>query len=128
GVIDLSGPKPETIYFPELAGKLVADYENINPYNKYNVFVGAEKGFYHINYEEYKKSRYQLQVGIRSVRVFGKTDSLLYGGYFCEVSDSPGQPAAAVYSIANKWNSVHFEYTAPLYAAQNSITYSYFLK
>ena len=128
GVIDLSGPKPETIYFPELAGKLVADYENINPYNKYNVFVGAEKGFYHINYEEYKKSRYQLQVGIRSVRIFGKTDSLLYGGYFGEVSDSPGQPAAAVYSIANKWNSVHFEYTSPLYAAQNSIIYSYFLK
>ena len=41
GVVDLSGPQPETIYFPELSGKLVADYELIYPYDKYNVFVGA---------------------------------------------------------------------------------------
>jgi DNA-binding CsgD family transcriptional regulator len=52
----------------------------------------------------------------------------LYGGYFGEVGDSLDQPAAAVYSIPNKWNSLHFEYTSPLYTAQNSITYSYFLK
>ena len=128
GVVDLSGPQPETIYFPELSGKLVADYENINPYNKYNVLVGAEKGFYHINYEEYKKNRYPIQVNIRSVRAFGKTDSLLYGGYFGEVDDSLGQPAMDVYSISNKWNSLHFEYSTPLYAAQNSIRYSFLLK
>ena len=128
GVVDLSGPQPETIYFPELSGKLVADYENINPLDKYNVLVGAEKGFYHINYEEYKKNHYPIQVNIRSVRAFGKTDSLLYGGYFGEVDDSLGQPFTAVYSISNKWNSLHFEYSAPLYAAQNSITYSFFLK
>ncbi|HEY4334899.1 MAG TPA: triple tyrosine motif-containing protein [Puia sp.] len=128
GVIDLSGPRPETIYFPELSGKLVADYEHINPYDKYNVFVGAEKGFYHINYEEYKKNRYPIQVRIRSVRAFGKSDSLLFGGYFGEVGDSLDQPSSAVYNISNKWNSLHFEYSSPLYAAQSSITYSYCLK
>lgn len=128
GVVDLSGPQPETIYFPELSGKLVADYEHIDPYNKYNVFVGAEKGFYLINYEEYKKNRYPIQVRIRSVRAFGKTDSLLFGGYFGEVNDSLEQPAAAAYSISNKWNSLHFEYASPLYEAQSSITYSYCLK
>jgi DNA-binding CsgD family transcriptional regulator len=128
GVIDLSGVQPEIIYFPELSGKLVADYENINPYDKYNVLVGAEKGFYHINYEEYKKNHYPIQVSLRSVRAFGKTDTLLFGGYFGEVDDSLEQPASAIYSISNKWNSLHFEYTTPLYAAQNSITYSYCLK
>ncbi len=128
GVVDLSGTQPETIYFPELSGKLVADYEHINPYNKYNVLIGGEKGFYHINYEEYKKNRYPIQVSIRSVRAFGKTDSLLFGGYFGEVGDSLDQPAGAVYSISNKWNSLHFEYTSPLYAAQSSIIYSYYLK
>ena len=128
GVIDVSGPQTEMIYFPELSGKLVADYEYIDPYNKYNVFVGAERGFYHINYEEYKKNRYPLQVRIRGVRAFGKTDSLLFGGYFGEVGDSLDQPASAVYSISNKWNSLHFEYTTPLYAAQSSILYSYCLK
>jgi hypothetical protein len=80
GVVDLSGPQPETIYFPELSGKLVADYELIYPYDKFNVFVGAEKGFYHINYEEYKQNRYPIEAGIRAVRAFGKTDSLLFGG------------------------------------------------
>ncbi len=128
GVIDLSGPQPETIYFPELSGKMVADFEHIYPYNKDNVFVGAEKGFYHINYEEYKKNRYPIQVKIRSVKVFGKTDSLLFAGYYGEVGDSLEQPAEAVYSVSNKWNSLHFEYTSPLYAAQNSIMYSYTLK
>ncbi|WP_188934755.1 ligand-binding sensor domain-containing protein [Puia dinghuensis] len=128
GVIDLSGSQPETIYFPELSGRMVADYEHIYPYNKYNVFVGAERGFYHINYEEYKKNHYPIQVRIRSVRAFGKKDSVLFGGYFGEVDDSLGQPAAAVYSISNKWNSVHFEYSSPLYAVHNSISYSYYLK
>ena len=128
GVVDLSGSQPETIYFPELSGKAVADYEHIYPYNKKNVFVGAEKGFYHINYEEYKKNRYPIQVRIRSVKAFGKTDSLLFAGYFGEVGDSLDQPPGAVYSVSSKWNSLHFEYTSPLYSAQNSITYSYCLK
>jgi len=128
GVVDLSGPQPETIYFPELSGKMVADYEHIYPYDKYNVFVGAEKGFYHINYEEYKKNRYPIQVRIRAVRAFGKTDSLLFGGYFGEVGDSLEQPAEAVYNISNNWSSLHFEYSSSLYAAQGSIQYSYLLK
>jgi ligand-binding sensor domain-containing protein/DNA-binding CsgD family transcriptional regulator len=128
GVVDMSGARPETIYFPELSGKVVADYEHIYPYDKYNVFVGAEKGFYHINYEEYKKNRYPIQVRIRSVKAFGKKDSLLFGGYFGEVDDSLDQPAGAVYAISSNWNSLHFEYSSQLYAAQNSIQYSYQLK
>jgi ligand-binding sensor domain-containing protein/DNA-binding CsgD family transcriptional regulator len=128
GVVDLSGPQPEIIYFPELSGKMVADYEHIYPYDKYNVFVGAEKGFYHINYEEYKKNRYPIQAKIRAVRAFGKTDSLLFGGYFGEVGDSLEQPPEGVYSISNNWSSLHFEYSSPLYAAQGSIQYSYLLK
>ena len=55
GVVDYSSSKPEIIYFPELDGKMVTGYEHIYPYNKMNVFVGAEKGFYHINYENYKQ-------------------------------------------------------------------------
>ena len=128
GVVDLSGSEPETIFFPELSGKMVADFEHIYPYNKDNVLVGAEKGFYHINYEEYKKNRYPIQVKIHSVRALGKTDSLLFAGYYGEVGDSLDQPASAMYSVASKWNSLHFEYSSPLYAAQNSIMYSYCLK
>ena len=128
GVLDFSGAKPEIIYFPELSGKMVADFEHVYPYNNFNVFVGAEKGFYHINYEEYKKNRYPIQVRIRQVKASGKTDSILFGGYFGEVGEVLEQPAGAVYKVASNWNSLHFEYSSPLYAAQNSVQYSYVLK
>ncbi|HUB59303.1 MAG TPA: triple tyrosine motif-containing protein [Puia sp.] len=128
GVVDMSGAQPEIIYFPELSGKMVADMEYIYPYDKHNVFVGAEKGFYLINYEEYKKNRYPIQARIRAVKALGRTDSLLFGGYFGDVNDSMGQPAGDVYHISNKWSSMHFEYSAPLYAAQSSVQYSYMLK
>ena len=127
-MIDFSGPQPETIYFPELNGKMVADFEHIYPYNNHNVFVGAEKGFYHINYEEYKRNHYTMHVELRSVRVFGKTDSLLYGGYFGNVNDNRDQPSNSVNEISSNWNSMHFEYSSPLFVAQNSVNYSYRLE
>ena len=60
-VVDLSGSQPKIIYFPELNGTMVSGFEHINPFNKFNVFVGAEKGFYNINYEQYKKNHYAVQ-------------------------------------------------------------------
>lgn len=127
GVIDFTGPKPETIYFPELNGKVVSDEEHINPYNRSNVFVGAEKGFYLINYEQYKKNKYKVQVQLRSVRTSGKNDSLIFGGYFGEVNDIAEQPADAVQKIASNLNSLHFEYSSPATGHQSSIEYSHFL-
>jgi ligand-binding sensor domain-containing protein len=127
GVIDFSGAQPESIYFPELDGKMVTDYEFIYPYNKFNVLVGAEKGFYHINYEEYKKNHYTIQVKIRSVRISGKTDSLIHGGYYGDVSGTQEQPANAI-DIPSTANSLHFEYSSPLYVAQGSVKYAYQLQ
>jgi hypothetical protein len=127
GVVDLSGAEPVIIDFPELNGKMVSDFEHIYPYDEFNIFVGAEKGFYHINYAEYRKNHYQIQVKIRSVRAFGKTDSLIFGGYFGEVNETENQPVDASPGIANNWNSLHFEYSSPFYGAQNSIAYSYYL-
>ena len=128
GVIDFSGPKPETIYFPELNGKMVSGIEHVNPYNQSNVFVGAEKGFYLINYEQYKKNHNQIQVQISSVKAFGKTDSLLFGGYFGEVNQVLDQPMEAIPRVASNWNSLHFEYSSPFNGHQRSVEYSYFLK
>lgn len=128
GVLNFSGADTETIHFPELNGKMVSGFEHIYPLNKFNVIVGAEKGFYHINFEEYKKNRYHLQTKIKSVRVFGRTDSLLYGGYMGDVNDTSSQTKDMVFEIANNLNSLHFEYSAPLYVQQTSVEYSYHLK
>jgi ligand-binding sensor domain-containing protein/DNA-binding CsgD family transcriptional regulator len=128
GVVDLQDQAPKTIYIPELNGRMVADYEFIYPFNNSNVMVGAEKGFYHINYEEYKKSRYPLRVIVGQVFVSGRYDSLLFGGYFGEAGSLQKQPANNFYEISSKWNSIRFEYSTPLYDAQSSLKYSYFLK
>ncbi|MEO6456273.1 MAG: triple tyrosine motif-containing protein, partial [Ginsengibacter sp.] len=129
GVVDYSSAKPEIIYFPELDGKMVTGFEHIYPYNNMNVFVGAEKGFYHINYENYKqKNNNNIQVKVTAVKAFGKSDSLLFGGYFGDVNENHKQNSKAIPNIASSWNSLHFEFSSPFFEHHNSIVYSYLLK
>ena len=118
GVVDLTTPKPKIIYFPELNNKLVSGFENVYPFNEHNIIIGGEKGFYHVDFEKYRQTRKELEMQIRLVRSIGKTDSLLYGGYF---------PATNT-SLSYQMNSLHLEYSATLYGQQPNIEYSYFLK
>ncbi len=127
GVIDFSWKVPKIIYFPELNDKMVSGWENVYPYNNSNILVGSEKGFYHINYEAYKKNRYELDVMIRSVKAFGNTDSVLFGGYYTQINQPLIQADDAVPSVNNNMNSLHFEYSAPVYAQQSNVQYSYML-
>ena len=127
GVLDFSWKEPKIIYFPELNGKMVGGDENVYPYNNTNVLVGSEKGFYHINYDAYKKNRYGLDVMIRSVKAFGNSDSLLFGGYFDQVNPPLIQPETAIPSVSSNMNSLQFEYSAPVYAQQSNVQYSYLL-
>jgi ligand-binding sensor domain-containing protein/DNA-binding CsgD family transcriptional regulator len=127
GVLDFSWKVPKIIYFPELNGKMVGGDENVYPYNNTNVLVGSERGFYHINYDAYKKNRYGLDVMIRSVKAFGNSDSLLFGGYFDQLNRPLIQPETAIPSVSSNMNSLHFEYSAPVYAQQSNVQYSYLL-
>ena len=121
------GKTPKIIYFPELNGKMVSGWENVYPYNNTNMLVGSEKGFYHINYDAYKKNRYGLDVMIRSVKAFGNADSLLFGGYFDQINQPLIQPKTAIPSVSSNMNSLQFEYSAPVYAQQSNVQYSYIL-
>ncbi|MGB8195040.1 MAG: two-component regulator propeller domain-containing protein, partial [Chitinophagaceae bacterium] len=87
GVLDMSAGKPHVIYFPELTNKFVSGFEFINPVDKNNVLIGGEKGFYHINYEQYKKIKYPLQAQITTVKALNDRDSLLFGGYYRAVNE-----------------------------------------
>lgn len=126
GVVDYSGNEPNIIYFPELRNKFVAGFEHINPINKNNVLLGGEKGFYHINYEQYKKIKHPLQVHITMVTAGSNNDSLLFGGYVTKADEKDVVPAAA--SIGHDLNSFHFEFAAPIYSQQSTIEYSYLLE
>lgn len=121
GVVDYSGTSPRLIYFPELTGQLVSDFENIYPLDEENIFVGAEKGFYHINYRQYKTSKSPVSVLVRLVKASGDADRILNGGY----SSSQG---SAINQLSSQQNSLHFEYSAPSYQKQSNIAYSHFLR
>lgn len=128
GVIDLSGKEPVIIYLPELTNKMASGFEFIYPVDENNIFLGAEKGFLHINYEKYKKNVPSLQVQIRTVRIISKTDSLLFGGYFNNVNEQQIQDDNSIPDINNEWKTIRFEFSSPLFGYQSNLEYSYRLK
>jgi ligand-binding sensor domain-containing protein/DNA-binding CsgD family transcriptional regulator len=127
GVVDNSSGQPQIIYFPELTNKFVAGFEHVNPINKNNVLIGGEKGFYHINYEHYKKIKHILKVQITKVSARSESDSLLYGGYNKSVNEEFGDQLN-IPEVKHNWNSFHFEFAAPVYSQQSNIEYSYRLE
>ena len=128
GVIDFEGASAKIIYFPELHGRIVTDFEHVYAYNQNNIFVGSEKGFYHINYEQYKRNSYNVQVKISSVKAIGDKNTLIFGGYFGQVNETAGQQKDNIPEINHNQNSLHFEYSSPSYERQSNVTYSYHLK
>ncbi len=127
GVIDFSGEKPEIIYIPELNGNILSGFENLFSYDKFNTFIGGQKGFYQINYEKYKENINPLKLFIRNVRIKAETDSVLFGGYNGNIDD-PSTENTIIPSVKYKYNSFHFEYISPLYEQQINLEYSYRLK
>jgi len=128
GVVDMSAQKPQIIYFPELTNKFVSGFEFINPINSNNVLIGGERGFYHINYEQYKKIKYPLHAQITTVKAMNAYDSLLYGGYVQSVNEGMNVVQDEKPSIGHAWNSFQFAFAAPVYGQQANIEYSYILE
>ena len=124
GVADLSGKEPDLIYFPELNNKLLSGFEFIYPVDENNIFLGGEKGFFHINYDKYKKTLPVLQVQIRTVRIGNKNDSLLFGGYFTDEN----KKQTRIPDIGYYRRSIHFEFSSPFFGQQANLYYSYRLK
>ncbi len=128
GVIDMTGREPVVIYMPELNNKMLSGFEFIYSVDENNVFLGGEKGFYHINYEKYKRNLPDLKVQVRAVRIINDRDSLLFGGYFRDVNEKQVQDEKNIPGIAYDWKSIHFEFSSSLFAYQASLEYSYRLK
>ena len=125
GVIDLGGKEPVIIYLPELNNKMLSGFEFIYPVDENNIFLGAEKGFLHINFEKYKNNMPDLKVQIRTARIINKTDSLLFGGYFNNVNEQQIQDAGSIPNINNDWKTIRFEFSSSLFGYQSNLEYSY---
>ncbi len=128
GVASPSARGMSIIYLPELNDKMVSGFEHIYPYNKSNIFLGAEKGFYHINFDKYKKQNHQLDVLIRSVTASGKSDSLLFGGYHGDVNDTSTQKKLLFPEVPYGFNNFSFAYSSILFEQQSNLEYRYFLE
>jgi DNA-binding CsgD family transcriptional regulator len=129
GVADLSGKQPQIIYFPELNNKITGNgLEYVYPYNNNNVFIAAEEGFYLINYDQYKQFREDIPIQISDVRIVNKRDSTIFGGYFNKESEQQHLINEEAPDIQYAWNSIHIDYSSPLYGKQSSIEFSYYLE
>ena len=116
------------VNLPELNNKLLSGFEFIYPVNKNNIFIGGEKGFFHVDYEKYKKNLPLLQAQIRTVSIINKTDSLLFGGYFKEVNDPQIQSEKNIPRLNNDWKTIRFQFSSSIFDDKDNLEYSYRLK
>jgi ligand-binding sensor domain-containing protein/DNA-binding CsgD family transcriptional regulator len=126
GVVDMTGQEPRVIYLSELNKKMLSGFELVYPVNERNIFVSGEKGFFHINFEKYKKNMPALNVQIRTVKITRNADSLLYGGYASDLlKDSSNRE---IPSIGHNWKTIHFEFSASLFGYLSNLEYSFRLR
>ncbi|WP_276485799.1 ligand-binding sensor domain-containing protein [Paraflavitalea pollutisoli] len=130
GIVDFHKPSEKHSYsiisFPELQQKIVNGFEFIYPYDDENIFMAAEKGLYHINYRKYIQSASGPAVSIGAVRTMGKSDSLLFGGYFSNgVSLQRQQAKEQEARLPHGFNDYHFEYASPALDQGSNVEYSY---
>ncbi|WP_028295243.1 ligand-binding sensor domain-containing protein [Olivibacter sitiensis] len=126
GLIDFENKNDEEVYnivtFPELDGKILGGYEAIYPHNKENIFIAANNGVIHLNYDRYIKNTQSPDILISSVKVINRNnlDSLLFGGYAPQTSQSP--------ALSYTYDSFHFAFTTTMYGQEDNIEYSYKLE
>jgi ligand-binding sensor domain-containing protein len=130
GVIDFSkhtGTNSYSIvYLPEMDGKVVGGFECIYTLNRNNILIGANKGAYHVNYEQYIKNIIRPRVSIGVVKLVGTRDSVVFGGYYMNkglLTDH--QDLTQVPNFAKVYNSLHFEFTSTLFEHKKNIGFSY---
>lgn len=126
GVIDFSAPRKNELFrvvnFSEIDGKIMGGYEAVYPYNKENVFIAANTGVIHLNYEKYVKNIHAPDVLLSLVRVTDrkKQDSVLYGGHAAAEMDVPKLPYTS--------DSFRFAFTTTNYEQGESMEYRYKLE
>jgi len=92
GIIDFSYKSPKVIFLKELNKKMLSGFEFIYPIDSKNILLAGESGFFHINYEKYKKNVGEIPVYIRQVKLTNQTEKVLYGGILSVNESSKSEP------------------------------------
>jgi len=112
-------------YFPEMTGKLISGFEFIYPLNEQNIFIGSNDGLIHINVLKYQQKKPDIQLLLGKVIALGKTDSLLYNGYFTDKNKILSQQSTDnIYELPARFSSFHFEYSTTFFKQPNDVQYS----
>jgi len=130
GVIDFHRPQGKNafsiLYLPELNGKVVGGFESIYTPDNKNIFIGANKGAYHINYQKYIQNITRPNVVLGTVKLMGNKDSVVFGGYFVSKEGIVArQDLHEVPEYIYSLNSIHFEYASTLFEHDKNIKFSY---
>ncbi|SKB32791.1 triple tyrosine motif-containing protein [Daejeonella lutea] len=134
GIIDFNQSNSEkpysVVYFPELTSKVVGGFEAIYPVDDNNVFIGATKGVFHLNYQKYQQNISKLNLLLGEVRASGKGDTVIFGGYFLNKGKLAFSQDSETHTAipSTSYNTIHFEYSSTLYEQQNNIEFSYQLE
>ncbi len=129
GVVDITVGKTQIVYIPELNQKILTNgHDFIYPYNSKNIFVAGDHGFYLINYDQYKTITDKTPLLITSVKAISDHDSSLFAGFGHQVETESSDVNTKKVELPYQWNTVHFDFSSPLYGKQASAEYAYMLE
>ena len=128
GVFDYSIPNEQLpfsiIHLPELNNQVIGGHEFIYPIDAQNILIGSNKGFFHINYEAYKKRISKPTSWIAKASLIGPKDSVIFNlpPRLLKNTDYRGP------ELSHTENSIHFEYTSTSFRQMENLEYSFRLK
>lgn len=107
--------------FSSLKTKLISGFEDLNFINDSNIIVSTEDGFSWIDLSKIGKEKNKFKISIRTISLTNENDSIV-GGY------QSVQNLDKIPEFSFKHNSIRFEYVAPEFRNEASVTYSYILE
>ncbi|MEO1262708.1 MAG: triple tyrosine motif-containing protein [Bacteroidota bacterium] len=108
----------EKMIIPELADKLVTNFEFILTIDEQNVLIAAEKGMIHFDPTKYKPDGNQTEIVLSEVWLKGQKDSLLYGGHWNKAFKIP-EPV-----LGYKQNALEFVFSSTNHEEQEFVKYA----
>lgn len=110
----------DTLSFCTLKTKLISGFQHFNFINATSVIVSTEDGFSWLDLSKANKEKNRFMISIRNVYITNEKDSVV-NGY------QPTRDKGLIPKFDNKHNSIRFEYVAPEFRNEGSVTYSYLL-
>ncbi|WP_282636703.1 triple tyrosine motif-containing protein [Sphingobacterium thalpophilum] len=122
GKFDSKRGNYQLINFPEIEGMNTSGFEHIYCFNRNNIYIGAEKGVIHINFDKYIKQPSKPVAMLSRVVATGKKDSLIFAGYFSEALTTDVEKSP---ELPSEFNAFRFNFSSPSYGIYQHLEFSY---